>query len=670
MHPLDLPTPDLTLPHPHPPQVKWMRALLDASGTTTAAVAPAAKYAAKLEAAARGALTEDDDEEAAAWAAVAEGRALVAKGDAAAAQAACEKALALAAYRPPAKTTSTAAGRPGLLTKQRSGVGLLARQASGLSKAGIVQPDAKSAARAGWLQKRGQVNTAFQRRYFLLNGSTLTYYDSEEGAKRGKTPKGQLSVVSVGHARKEDAPNLFGRRPRLPSNLRRQECRGQGETCQAQPTHSHISPHFPPAKAARRRRSLAGWKRWRLRYRRRPRPVAAAARRAVRPPRTGEIAMAAGDLAAAAARFAAALEIARPSAPKCWGWRAVCGSKERSASPSASTANSSTPTCCAPRRWWSRQMNIRGGLWSIALSGSSIALALGEEGADVWACSARCARRASSSRAPASSSPPLIPSTPASPSRSSPSAGAASKWGRDARGRRLREGARARPDARPPHIPPIPASSTGARAGPDHVDALGSAAPDTAGGRFDAAAADFEVAIKRDPTSAKAFSARGQLKAHPGFAGKMTDALDDFNTALKLDPRDGSALSGLFAHDDQWVDKAAHSGWLQKRGQVNTDFKKRYFLLHGAQLTYYDGEEAAGGASGKGTTRTSNMKGQLLIDSVAHARASDAPEVWMKDGLTLSEQLTPRARLRISPDGKDVILLCERVEDGQPTSCP
>ena len=140
----------------------------------------------------------------------------------------------------------------------------------------------------------------------------------------------------------------------------------------------------------------------------------------------------------------------------------------------------------------------------------------------------------------------------------------------------------------------------------------------------------------------------------------MTDALDDFNTALKLDPRDGSALSGLFAHDDQWVDKAVHSGWLQKRGQVNTDFKKRYFLLHGAQLTYYDGEEAAGGVSGKGTTRTSNMKGQLLIDSVAHARASDAPEVWMKDGLTLSEQLTLGLALRISsPDGKDVILLCE-----------
>ena len=117
-----------------------MRALLDASGTTTAAVAPAAKYSAKLEAAARGALTEDEDEKAAAWAAVAEGRALVAKGDAAAAQAACEKALALAAYRPPAKTTSPAAGRPGLLTKQRSGVGLLARQASGSRRRASCSP--------------------------------------------------------------------------------------------------------------------------------------------------------------------------------------------------------------------------------------------------------------------------------------------------------------------------------------------------------------------------------------------------------------------------------------------------------------------------------------------------------------------------------------------------
>ena len=107
----------------------------------------------------------------------------------------------------------------------------------------------------------------------------------------------------------------------------------------------------------------------------------------------GEIAMSAGDLAAAAARFAAALEISPPectevlklaNAAALWqqgkvGYAVGLYRELLNADP-----------LCAKALVGRAKMNIRGGLWSIALSDLSIALALGEDGADVWACSARC----------------------------------------------------------------------------------------------------------------------------------------------------------------------------------------------------------------------------------------------------------------------------------------
>ena len=45
---------------------------------------------------------------------------------------------------------------------------------------------------------------------------------------------------------------------------------------------------------------------------------------------------------------------------------------------------------------------------------------------------------------------------------------------------------------------------------------------------------------------------------------------------------------------------------------------RSYFLLHGAQLTYYESEEAA--ASG------AKPKGQALVEAIRHAVPDDAPE--------------------------------------------
>ena len=38
---------------------------------------------------------------------------------------------------------------------------------------------------------------------------------------------------------------------------------------------------------------------------------------------------------------------------------------------------------------------------------------------------------------------------------------------------------------------------------------------------------------------------------------------------------------------------ASHTGWLHKRGETNTAFKHRYFVLRGRTLSYYDGETAS-----------------------------------------------------------------------------
>ena len=65
------------------------------------------------------------------------------------------------------------------------------------------------ASHTGHLEKRGQKNKDLKRRYFLLHGATLSYFESEDGAKKAKPkPKGQLTVVSVGHAKNSDLPEM------------------------------------------------------------------------------------------------------------------------------------------------------------------------------------------------------------------------------------------------------------------------------------------------------------------------------------------------------------------------------------------------------------------------------------------------------------------------------
>ena len=53
---------------------------------------------------------------------------------------------------------------------------------------------------SGWLHKRGHVNTAFKRRFFVLRGARLAYYEDEAAAGKGRS-RGSVTVVSVRHVR-------------------------------------------------------------------------------------------------------------------------------------------------------------------------------------------------------------------------------------------------------------------------------------------------------------------------------------------------------------------------------------------------------------------------------------------------------------------------------------
>ena len=71
----------------------------------------------------------------------------------------------------------------------------------GSSKKGegvLLNPTVENATVKGWLSKMGHINTDFKRRYFLLHGSRLAYFESVAAATRGKA-KGLITVVKISH---------------------------------------------------------------------------------------------------------------------------------------------------------------------------------------------------------------------------------------------------------------------------------------------------------------------------------------------------------------------------------------------------------------------------------------------------------------------------------------
>ena len=68
-------------------------------------------------------------------------------------------------------------------------------------------PQAAPAEHSGFLHKRGHVNTAFKRRFFVLRAARLTYYEDEAAAVRGKS-RGSVTVRRVRHLRQGEAEPL------------------------------------------------------------------------------------------------------------------------------------------------------------------------------------------------------------------------------------------------------------------------------------------------------------------------------------------------------------------------------------------------------------------------------------------------------------------------------
>lgn len=74
---------------------------------------------------------------------------------------------------------------------------------------------------------------------------------------------------------------------------------------------------------------------------------------------------------------------------------------------------------------------------------------------------------------------------------------------------------------------------------------------------------------------------------------------------------DSHGATDYGGNDSAMADAVEHKGWLQKQGHVNKDFKRRYFVLKGAKLSYY--EDVAGYNRNK-------SKGSVTVTRVGHLK--------------------------------------------------
>ena len=74
---------------------------------------------------------------------------------------------------------------------------------------------------------------------------------------------------------------------------------------------------------------------------------------------------------------------------------------------------------------------------------------------------------------------------------------------------------------------------------------------------------------------------------------------------------DSHGATDYSGNDSAMADAVEHKGWLQKQGHVNKDFKRRYFVLKGAKLSYY--EDVAGYNRNK-------SKGSVTVTKVGHLK--------------------------------------------------
>ena len=139
-------------------------------------------------------------------------------------------------------------------------------------------------------------------------------------------------------------------------------------------------------------------------------------------------------------------------------------------------------------------------------------------------------------------------------------------------------------------------------------------------GKYTEAEEDYSRAIGINDRNPKAFVSRAQLRE---TTKQVSAALADYQVVITLQPNHDYALKKVLSlalsSDETDPDQiASHRGWLHKRGHMNTTYQKRYFLLHGAMITYYEGPDGA--LRGK-------SKGEPIVAKVAHVRPSQVSEL-------------------------------------------
>jgi tetratricopeptide (TPR) repeat protein len=133
--------------------------------------------------------------------------------------------------------------------------------------------------------------------------------------------------------------------------------------------------------------------------------------------------------------------------------------------------------------------------------------------------------------------------------------------------------------------------------------------------RYDEAEADYSKAIEIDNRNPKAFLSRAQLLE---AVSKPIDALADYKKVVELWAAHEAAIKKVVALSPDVDAAATHRGWLHKRGHMNVQYQRRYFLLHGAMVSYYNDVDAA---------RKGKSKGEPIVARVAHVRPAQVGEL-------------------------------------------
>ena len=163
-------------------------------------------------------------------------------------------------------------------------------------------------------------------------------------------------------------------------------------------------------------------------------------------------------------------------------------------------------------------------------------------------------------------------------------------------------------------------------------------------GKTSEAEGDYTKAIEIDDSNPKAYISRGGLRES---VGQREAALADYLRVVELAPQHEHALKKVLVLTSDLAMSATHSGLLYKKGHLNTKYQKRYFLLHGAMLTYGESLEAI--TQGK-------AKGNPILARVTHVRSNQVA------GQLSAEQASLAFSFE-SVEGKSFVVYAESAEE-------